>query len=480
MLNRVEKGIARWPLARLTTVGAADRALGARGGPHRGRPDPRCTAGAHDRRARGARRDGRSRHGAGAGTDAVPPPGGLPARRRGADRRTGVVRRSVAGSTIRVRTTRPPRPARRCGDQLVDGLGAGPVVPTDQLGQRVRAAGARSRVRGAGRTSSATAPRRRGCSSTTTARGRGWSASTASAPARPVADMITFRAQHLHHELGWNVAAIVLPVHGSRRAVARRRRGLPGLRHDELRARAVAVGVGRASAAQLGARPRTRRRWCCTACRSAGYVASLTSCFDGDLDAVIAGIPVCDFPALFAQPGAATRAGPCDRAPHPGGQRRGGAPGGVAVGDAVPGAARAAVRSSPGSAIAWRCPPRPRRCGSTGTSRAIRWFPGNHVGYLWSSKVADFVDGVLADTLAPGPTPTLSRPARCRHGSDAADAADVAERGGAGRVGLSRRAIPVGLDDRGRPDRRPARRRRDGRRHAVVRPRCGLVLVLDD
>nr|HPU40229.1 alpha/beta hydrolase [Microthrixaceae bacterium] len=32
-----------------------------------------------------------------------------------------------------------------------------------------------------------------------------------------VADIITFRALHVYHELGWNVAAIVLPVHGARR-----------------------------------------------------------------------------------------------------------------------------------------------------------------------------------------------------------------------------------------------------------------------
>jgi hypothetical protein len=31
---------------------------------------------------------------------------------------------------------------------------------------------------------------------------------------------------------------------------------------------------------------------------------------------------------------------------------------------------------------------------------SVRWFPGNHVGYLWSSKVADYVDGVLADAVA--------------------------------------------------------------------------------
>ena len=33
---------------------------------------------------------------------------------------------------------------------------------------------------------------------------------------------------------------------------------------------------------------------------------------------------------------------------------------------------------------------------------AIRWFPGNHVGYLWSAKVAEFVDGVLTDIWQPG------------------------------------------------------------------------------
>ena len=31
-----------------------------------------------------------------------------------------------------------------------------------------------------------------------------------------------------------------------------------------------------------------------------GYVTALTTCLDGDFDAVIAGIPICDFPALFA------------------------------------------------------------------------------------------------------------------------------------------------------------------------------------
>jgi len=35
----------------------------------------------------------------------------------------------------------------------------------------------------------------------------------------------------------------------------------------------------------------------------------------------------------------------------------------------------------------------------------ISWFPGNHVGYLWSAKVSGFVDRVL-DGVWSAPEPT--------------------------------------------------------------------------
>jgi hypothetical protein len=216
-----------------------------------------------------------------------------------------------------------------------------------------------------------------------------------------VADMVTFRALHLHHELGWNVAAIVLPVHGSRRPS--RVGGEDFLGFDMMNCvHALSQSVWDVRRLLSWVRSRDPRSVVLHGVSLGGYVASLTSCLDGDLDAVIAGIPVCDFPALFARQAprhvreravqhrilegnaeivhrvVSPLAMPC-RVPH---DRRFIFAG---LGDrmAVPTQAQALWEH-------WGEP-------------SIRWFPGNHVGYLWSSKVADYVDGVLTDTLtAPG------------------------------------------------------------------------------
>ena len=211
----------------------------------------------------------------------------------------------------------------------------------------------------------------------------------------PVADMITFRAQHLFHDLGWNVAAIVLPVHGSRRPS--RIGGEDFLGFDMMNCvHALSQSVWDVRRLLSWVRTQDPTAVALHGVSLGGYVASLTSCFEGDLDAVIAGIPVCDFPALFAQQSprhvrdraiehrilegnaevvhrvVSPLAMPC-LVPH---ERRAIFAG---LGDrmAVPTQAQAL----------WEHWDEPRIC----------WFPGNHVGFLWSSKVADFVDGVLRD-----------------------------------------------------------------------------------
>lgn len=212
-----------------------------------------------------------------------------------------------------------------------------------------------------------------------------------------VADMITFRAQHLHHDLGWNVAAIVLPVHGSRRPS--RLGGEDFLGFDMMNCvHALSQSVWDVRRLLSWVRSTDPTSVVLHGVSLGGYVASLTACFDGDLDAVVAGIPVCDFPALFARQAprhvrdravqhrilegnaevvhrvVSPLAMPC-RVPH---DRRFIFAG---LGDrmAVPTQAQALWEH-------WDEP-------------TIRWFPGNHVGYLWSAKVAGFVDGVLSDTL---------------------------------------------------------------------------------
>lgn len=211
-----------------------------------------------------------------------------------------------------------------------------------------------------------------------------------------MADIITFRALHLHHDLGWNVAAIVLPVHGARRPS--RIGGEDFLGFEMMNCvHALSQSVWDVRRLLSWVRGRDPSAVALYGVSLGAYVSSLTSCFDRDLDAVIAGIPVCDFPALFSlhspkhvreravQHGilegnveqvhrvVSPLAMPC-RVPE---DRRFIFAG---LGD------RMAVPTQ--ATALWEHWSRP----------AIRWFPGNHMGYLWSSKVGDFVDGVLSDT----------------------------------------------------------------------------------
>lgn len=202
-------------------------------------------------------------------------------------------------------------------------------------------------------------------------------------------DLFGFRAVYLHRDLGLNVAALVLPVHGPRRpsrfsgeeflgfdlcnsvhglaqALWDLRRLLSWVRAQE----PTGIGVFGVS---LG-----------------GMVAALLAAHDPDLDLVLAGIPVVDFCALVQHhaprilqlrsiehhimDGTAQQV---HRVVSP-----------LAVDPVVPHGARAIFAGlgdrlvTPDQAqqlwTHWDCP-------------EIRWFAGNHVGYLWSDTVWRFV-----------------------------------------------------------------------------------------
>ncbi|WP_208026810.1 alpha/beta hydrolase family protein [Rhabdothermincola sediminis] len=216
-------------------------------------------------------------------------------------------------------------------------------------------------------------------------------------------DFPAFHAAHLHRDLGLNLIGPTLPLHG-RRKVARMsgdqflgfdlvntvhglaqavwdvRRVLGWLREVQA---APAIGLYGVS---LGA-----------------YTAALVAGFEPDLALVLAGIPVSDFPSMFRSQSPlpiARRAvehgilgGPAEdvhRVVSP-----------LTIEPAVPLERRfifaglADRMSHPRQAHAlWQHWGRPR----------IRWYPGNHVGYLWSSTVTAFVDEVLvgSDLARPG------------------------------------------------------------------------------
>ena len=115
---------------------------------------------------------------------------------------------------------------------------------------------------------------------------------------RPAMDRMLFRAATLHRELGFNVAMPILPLHGSRRSVAKPRREVPtadamdnvhGLAQAVWDIRCLLAWLRRQGATGLGL----------YGISLGGYVAALTAGLEQALDCVVVGIPVADFPTLF-------------------------------------------------------------------------------------------------------------------------------------------------------------------------------------
>ena len=216
----------------------------------------------------------------------------------------------------------------------------------------------------------------------------------------PFSDMITFRAQHLHHDLGWNVAAIVLPVHGSRSPS--RMGGEHFLSFDMINSvHALAQSAWDVRRLLSWVRAQEPTSLVLHGVSLGGYVTALTTCLDGDFDAVIAGIPICDFPALFAhQSPKHVRERAAEHQVLEGHAEvihRVVSP--LAMPSLVP-VERRFIFAGLGDRMA--IPAQTQALWQHWDHPTISWFPGNHVGYLWSKKVAGFVDGIL-DDLAPAP-----------------------------------------------------------------------------
>lgn len=212
-------------------------------------------------------------------------------------------------------------------------------------------------------------------------------------------DLFSFRAVHLHEDLGLDIAALVLPAHGQRR---------PGrLSGDEFLGFEFMNSVHGLTQSVWDAR--RLLSWIRTqdptgigvfGISLGGMVASLLAAFEPDLDLVLAGIPVVDFCELIEHhaptnlqmrsidhhilDGTAQRV---HRVVTP-----------LHLDPVVPHGNRSIFAGlgdrlvTPDQAqqlwAHWDCP-------------EIRWFAGNHVGYLWSDTVWRFVgDALVARDLA--------------------------------------------------------------------------------
>ena len=202
-----------------------------------------------------------------------------------------------------------------------------------------------------------------------------------------------FRAAHLHRELGINLIGPTLPLHG-RRKVGRfsgdqllsfdLMNAVHGLTQAAWDVRRVLSWVRAQGPTGVGV----------YGVSLGGYTTALVSCLDGDLDLALAGIPVTDFPTLFelqSPPVIVQRAidagvlgGPAEEA------HRVVSP--LAMPCLVPPEGRAIY-----AGLADRLA-HPRQAHDLWThwdQPTMRWYPGNHVGFLWSSKVAGFIDDRL-------------------------------------------------------------------------------------
>ena len=352
--------------------------------PH-GRDDPRDRDGTQP--VPTARRLRTGRRGARRGTRALRSPGLVrragdlpprPAAARGPARGAAVGTRTLAisGFGSRAATNRAPRsPAPNVGratsaNRTAVGGGAPPPRPTASLGRRhprLRHGDSLHGLRRSPGRGAAPRPRRE------------------RAPARPPA------------------ARIAPPLAHGRRAV-------PRVRSRQHRARVCPVGVGHPPPHRLGARRRTRRGSRSTGSRSADTRRPWFRSIEPDLDCVIAGIPVADFPTLIPRAQPAPRPPAVDRARDPRRERRGRPPRRLTPCDGIEGPARPPLHLRGARRPARAAGPSPAALVALADSRASSGSPGNHVGYLWSPAVRRYLMESLAGSGLGEPHVTMSAP----------------------------------------------------------------------
>lgn len=206
-------------------------------------------------------------------------------------------------------------------------------------------------------------------------------------------DLVGFRAAHLHESLGVNVAALVLPVHGARRPSRFSGEEFLGFElMNSVHGLAQALWDARRLLSWVRAQDATRVG--VFGISLGGLVAALVGATEPDLDLLLAGIPVVDFPGLIEHhvprhlhlrsiehhilDGTAQQV---HRVVSP-----------LAMPVVTPKHARA-VFAGLGDRLATT--EQARRLWEHWEEPETCWFPGNHVGYLWADRVWRFVDAAF-------------------------------------------------------------------------------------
>ena len=212
----------------------------------------------------------------------------------------------------------------------------------------------------------------------------------------PLADFRGLHTDLLHKELGFNVAMPVLPLHGSRRVTFVS--GEPFLSFELMNAvHGLTQSIWDIRRLITWIRAQGAPSVSVYGVSLGGYITSLLAGIEDGLDTVVAGIPVSDFPALFhAHSPIHIRArsiehnilggtaeevykvvSPFSFEPRTPRERR-------------------FIFAGYGDRLA--TPGQAQRLWEHWEEPAISWYSGDHVGYLWSRQVREF----LREALGPG------------------------------------------------------------------------------
>jgi len=210
----------------------------------------------------------------------------------------------------------------------------------------------------------------------------------------PFMDFTGLHTSKLHRELGVNVALPVLPLHGQRKVTLVS--GEPFLSFDMMNTvHGISQAVWDIRRLVSWIRDQGATSIGLYGVSLGAYVVSLLAGLEDGIDAVVAGIPVVDFPSLFhAHSPVHIRARSIEHRIM----------GGVAedvfrvvsplhVEPKVP-RDRRYVFAGFGDRLA--LPDQARRLWEHWEEPSISWYPGNHVGYLWSRQTETFLGESLA------------------------------------------------------------------------------------
>ncbi len=217
----------------------------------------------------------------------------------------------------------------------------------------------------------------------------------------PFMDFPGLHAGRIHHDLGMNVALPALPLHGPRRVT--RVSGEPFLSFELMNAvhgLTQAVWDLRRLISWIRAQGGTSISL--FGVSLGGYTVSLLAGIEPGLDGVVAGIPVVDFPGLFH--GHSPRHIRVRAIEH---RILGGTAERVyrvvspLCFDPLVAPDRRYIFAGYGDRLA--TPGQARRLAEHWGDPAVSWYAGNHMGYLWSRQVTEFVEASLAEAGGAGP-----------------------------------------------------------------------------